>query len=228
VRACLALVLVACGASDEPEPPHLLRATELLPRLVENTYGEPVSIEAAPNGEVRATTKCGSFVSELLRQSYPELEDGTLLRELTGMGSADAEHWYDAIAGEAQAGGVRLRRIDAIDELRAGDIVAAKYPSGDATGHVFLYLGPPRVNAYSGGTLVEVLDSTQSPHSADTRGRGGEGIGRGWLRLYPADDGAIAGWRWSLDDTTAFFANGTCAVAACESRPLVVGRLELD
>jgi hypothetical protein len=65
------------------------------------------------------------------------------------------------------------------------------------TGHVMVVLVPPTSNPRrSGEWLVEVADSTVSPHALDSRSRGQPGLGTGTIGLTLDANGAPTAFYW--------------------------------
>ncbi len=189
---------------------------------------------------VTANTKCGSFVALLLKNAYPFLTEGQdIIEQLTGSPFPDAQAWYVGIA----LGGFFafshpyvLERQLHLSQLRAGDIMAADYEPGHVM--VLRSLRPATAAESTGHALegasqyiVQVIDSSQSPHSFDSRvgGAGDDGIGTGTIRLYASTTtGAIVAWKWSLTASQLYWADPltTCPAALnCVERPMMIGRL---
>ena len=85
-----------------------------------------------------------------------------------------------------RAGGF-WQRVPAVTELGPGDLVAWLTPDdsdSDNTGHVMIVLAVPTRSQRAGEWLVQVADSTTSPHAADRRVAGGPtGLGQGTIGL---------------------------------------------
>jgi hypothetical protein len=258
--ALSAILLSGCVlATEEPEriasvdeaitrtwPGHLNVAAQWVTDIqpANNFYGSPADVHYS-GGTLHARTKCGSFASQLMVQSYPGVITTQVLSTLTGSTSPDAFQWYNAIdpaqSHPASTGGVSLLPLDAGlahptgrtlrgvagPLLHAGDILAAKYPLGNITGHVMVIgsvTAPPAgqtltlsgTHVIPGVSLVRqwavrVYDSTSTVHgnasgSTDTRyhddsgeaDHNDHGLGAGDIYLYEdASSGALVGWTWS-------------------------------
>jgi hypothetical protein len=246
IAALPSIILCGCVLSaDEPErigsieeaithtwPGHLDVAAQWVTDIhpINNHYGSPADVHYS-GGTLFARTKCGSFATQLMTQSYPGIITTHLLSTLTGSTSPDAFQWYNAIdpaqSHPAGAGGVSLVPLDAgiahptgrtmrsagAPLFQAGDILAAKYPLGNITGHVMIVasVNPPPAgqtitlsgtHAIPGVSLVKrwgvrVYDSTSTVHgdvsgSTDTRyhddsseaDHNDHGFGAGDIYLY--------------------------------------------
>lgn len=102
------------------------------------------------------------------------------------------------------------RRIQRVDQARAGDVVAWLKPAvikSQNTGHVaFVVRAPEPVPGVEGAFLVRIADSTRLQHDADTReGRTGFGFGTILLVADPETGEPRAyGWvgmRWRTFET---------------------------
>lgn len=87
-----------------------------------------------------------------------------------------------------------------ISDLRPGDVIAwlatEDSKTGD-TGHVMVVHAPPtRDRARRGEWLVEVVDSTLSPHAHDSRRDGDTGLGAGTIGLADDGSGAAEAFYW--------------------------------
>jgi len=169
---------------------------------------------------------CSAFYTQLLHRAYGW--DGAQFKKWLGAAHPTAHRWHDAIVEEKG-----FKRIKLVKDLRPGDVLAVKFPPGeDDTGHVMLVAGLPKPRAatepLAPGTRqweVEIIDSSKSGHGAgDTRHKPdntyNKGVGRGTLRLYADEQGAIAGYSWSTSRKSDFRAMADRAIAA--------GRLEPD
>jgi hypothetical protein len=86
-------------------------------------------------------------------------------------------------------------------QLRPGDVVSWLTPQdsdSDNTGHVMIVLATPTENARRDNEwLVQVADSTTSPHAADSRiGGSPNGLGTGTIGLVADDTGQPVGYYW--------------------------------
>ncbi|MEN9864665.1 MAG: hypothetical protein RL748_255 [Pseudomonadota bacterium] len=193
-----------------------------------NAYSTPASITLDSNSVLHATAQCGSFTAQLLLQSYEGIITADVLTALTGSNSPSAQEWHDAIDPaqshpDNPSNGVSLQALDQAlasptgrtlrsnntTLLAVGDILAAKYSTSSATGHVMTVSSITAPAADQALTLsgtrvipgvtsvkrwtVQVLDSSSSVHgSSDSRYQkdSGEddgndhGIGSGTIYLY--------------------------------------------
>jgi hypothetical protein len=208
-------------------PDHLTTADTYIfhpPIKVENNlWGEPASIyvEAATDphpGDLHATVKCGSFLAQLLKNTYSTLTDA-VLRGLTattaggtdGSSSPNAQQWYSAIQHGYTVSGIHFVQRTSVTQIAPGDILASAYTTSGDTGHAMTvqsitfhdaYINPPMT--ISGVTKVDrywvtVFDSSKDPHGndwasnpfPDSRDKGAvddTGIGFGAIALYALAD----------------------------------------
>jgi cell wall-associated NlpC family hydrolase len=171
-------------------------------------------------------TDCSGLINDVLQQSYGFGPDH--FRQWLGKARPLASSYHDAI--ERQSG---FRRIEAVEQIRPGDLIAIRYPDGSPnSGHIMIAaqaVAPhPRSSPAVDGTrqwTVKVIDSSQSGHGkSDSRYQGSRqfhsGVGRGTLRLYSGAGGRIAGYTWSVYPNSEYY--------PLEQRHLVVGRVERD
>jgi hypothetical protein len=222
---------LAVGAADvrAQVSDHLLLANDYVDHILpeNNTWAtNPSSIGwVVVNGQpvVVNRTQCSTFVSLLVRQARGLTT--TNLKAWTGSTSPSALVWYNTI--QAQNG---FQKIDSINDVLPGDIMAYTKPSGGTTtGHIMFVNKPPVLRTPTlpiiEGTQqyeIEVVDSSSSGHGAtDTRmlpnGTKATGIGRGVFRVYTNPAGKIVGHTWSTFKNSVY--NST------SSYPTVVGRL---
>ena len=92
------------------------------------------------------------------------------------------------------------RAIVRVDELSAGDVVtwlATEDSKTGDTGHVMVVRSEPVRNSKRPHEwLVEVADSTLSPHARDSRHEGETGLGTGTIGLVVDDRGAADAFYW--------------------------------
>jgi len=161
-----------------------------------NKYGTPSEVWYV-GSDVHVFAECGGFVSELMKASYPNIDDDVMSDLMddnpsddNSWSSPDSVHWYDAISAQTSVAvngqTVGLTRLTDIDDVETGDILASIYTSAGGTGHTMVIYNMPAtytlvttsIPGYSGVSVerysVQVLDSTQSVHlnqagSTDTR-----------------------------------------------------------
>lgn len=224
--AVLALLALS-GAALAQE--HLFWAEDIALHVTpeQNVYGSnPNYIRwAGVNGATvyQNRTECSPFVTRVLKQAYGWGD--RYFRRWLGSSSPSAAMYHDAILLQN-----RFTSVQHIADIRAGDIIAVKYPAGgSATGHVMFARGPAMARSPSAPLVadtvqyeVEVIDSSKSGHGADdTRlladGGWDSGAGIGVLRLYADDGGTLTGYTWSTYSNSQYY--------GADSRHLVVGRL---
>ena len=227
IRLFLTLGITAPAlCAQEAAPSHLAAAEELVSRLdLANTnyeHGQGTIIWAAT---AESHTDCSGFIDHLLMHCYKY--DAAAFKQWFGSSRPTAARYHEAII--EGKGFVRLQRVQ---DLRPGDLIAVKYlQRKDNTGHVMLVAGEPvRMTATkpliegTGQWSVVVIDSSESGHgAADTRhkrGAGGkdhDGLGKGVLRLYTTRQGEVAGFSWSILSHSEF--------KTPDSEHVVLGRL---
>jgi hypothetical protein len=121
------------------------------------------------------------------------LPTSTKKRPLAG----DIEKYLHQGLTEPLRGWQALTRVD---ELGAGDVIAWQATedstTGD-TGHVMIVsAAPTRNRARPAEWLVQVVDSTISPHAADSRRPGATGLGTGTIGLVLDGRGAPTAFYW--------------------------------
>jgi hypothetical protein len=90
--------------------------------------------------------------------------------------------------------------VGTVAELRPGNVIAWLTPAdsdSDNTGHVMIVDGQPVQNPQRADEwLVKVIDSTKSPHAADSRTNGANGLGTGTVGLIANRSGHPVGYYW--------------------------------
>jgi hypothetical protein len=154
---------------------------------------------------------CVGFVSYALQRAAPLAWATTA--KVTGIakGRIPSPLRYLAFfAGLAEKPQPGWKAVTNASELRPGDVVAWEHKTETAVGHAVV-IGSTPVPGPDGSWLVEVYDSTSSPHSDDSRpndqraqvmestGRH-SGLGHG-VMVLTADpvSGALIGLRWSTE-----------------------------
>ena len=218
---------LSTAASAQTAPTaHVADATDLMTYLAVsgvNVYGSNAYITWDGTSSA-ARTSCSTFLTLLFGHSYGWL--ASTFKPWFGTASPNAAQFHDTIA--AQNG---FLRVDRIDDMDAGDILAVIYPPDETTsGHVAILAAKPTKRTASapvvtGTTQYDtvVIDSSASGHgSADTRYRAAAktftgGIGKGTMRLYVNALGTVVGYTWSTYSNSDFYTQA--------DRDLVVGRL---
>ncbi|XVV11254.1 LamG domain-containing protein [Actinoplanes sp. CA-131856] len=167
-----------------------------------------------------ARARCASFVSGILKQTYPWVT-GSFFDQYFGE-SPEAEDYRRVFAAGSCP---RFRRVQRVVDLRPGDLVAIDYDPGREgpgqlnSGHIVMVRevkgenpnGP--VIAGARQYAVEVVDCTADPHGVygkatyapypDTRMvddvSNFQGAGIGHMMFYADAAGLFAGYRWSAN-----------------------------
>ncbi len=113
-----------------------------------------------------------------------------------------ALQFYDTFsaASAEPAGTAGWRHILRVADARPGDVFVWRLEhqeAGKDTGHVMIVDEPP-VEDGENVYRVRVIDSSESPHSHDTRQTGTTGIGRGTMWFVTDSDGHPVGYHWKL------------------------------
>jgi hypothetical protein len=231
----LAVASQGVATAREPAaPPHLAAAVELVDAVKpsDTNYQHHESVVHFPGdiGSERAEcrTDCSGLLDAVLKRAY-HLNSAQLSDWLDAERPL-AKHYHAAISA-----GRGFKRINALPEVRAGDILAIDYPAGSKgnnTGHVMIVAGTPKERKSSepvvGRTLqweVPVIDESESGHgTTDTRHRpdhtSADGLGRGVLRIYTDRQGHVAGYAWSVQKVSKFQDQSV--------KNMVIGRVDQD
>lgn len=152
---------------------------------------------------------CVGFVSYALKQAAPQAWDSTFKATGIAKGRIPSPLRYRAfftsLAKKPQPG---WEAVTKASELLPGDVVAWEHKTKTAVGHAVV-IGSAPVRRSDGSWLVEVYDSTSSPHGDDSRPNDHRaevlasthrhsGLGHG-VMVFIADaaSGALTGFRWS-------------------------------
>lgn len=161
-------------------PDHVAQAQTYVSQIKadNNTYGSPAFIDYDAAGTLQATTKCSSFVTLLLKNTYPGVITDSVVVALTGSSSPYADEWFAAIqSGTTDPNsGLRLLHRSTVASMRVGDLIASSYTISGNTGHMMVLaslsltdaqITPPYpipgvalVNRYQ----AKIYDSTQTIH----------------------------------------------------------------
>jgi hypothetical protein len=222
----------------EPWPYHVTQAQTYVNDInngnnqINNLYGSPASITYDDAGVLHATSMCGSFTTQLLMNTYPNVITGGVMQALTGSTSPSAEQWHDSIAAplpHASSGGISLLPMDAaaavptgrtMSSFQVGDILASRYVVSGATGHVMTAgaITQPAgadLNVTLTGTRVipgvstvnrwrvMIFDSTQSVHGTATGAVADSRLGDDATESDGNDHGLGSGHIFLYEDATA-------------------------
>ncbi|MGC4017752.1 MAG: hypothetical protein QM755_25020 [Luteolibacter sp.] len=152
---------------------------------------------------------CVGFVSYALRHSAPQAWASAVAGCGIRKGYFPSPPAYQKFfAGLVEAPQPGWQSVSKVSELRPGDVISWDHKTATAVGHAVVVAGKPS-NQGDGVWIVEVYDSTGSPHQEDSRagdaraqpledGGARSGLGHGVIALV-ADEtsGALTGYRWS-------------------------------
>jgi hypothetical protein len=242
VLGCALIAMTAVGPrisaarADAGSPAHLAWAESLVATIApaNNTYGSPTSVlwKGVDGATSSNNSVCATFLTTLLKRAY-NLTNANL-KSWTGSTSPSAELYHELVRTENG-----FTRIDAVDDLQLGDIIAIDYRDGSSsTGHVAVASSLPvdqgivMVNDVPMQRYdVSVIDSSKSYHgTSDTRWlkkdgtKADEGVGEGLMRIY-ADPvtGAVPGHSWS-DSSGSVIHVQPALDPATGGRHLLIGR----
>ncbi|MCE9581698.1 MAG: hypothetical protein K8T20_04185 [Planctomycetes bacterium] len=162
-------------------------------------------------------TNCTYFVARQLKHAYGWSD--TQFRTKTGYTWPAAENFYNCVVT-----GKGFTQVTCLADVQPGDIIASWYVDDPnsaypvVTGHVMIInsITPPFSGTLAYSSLparwrdVEIIDSSRTVHSLDTRtfqagelGTGSaytewEGCGRGWMRFYVDASDNYLGYTWSM------------------------------
>lgn len=229
----IANLIVCLGAAVNSAfadtPLHLYWADEMVQNVSEdkNAYASGTSYMRWPNADGAGTyenyTKCSPFITLLMMKSYGWTN--STFTNWMASSSPSSDKYYDAIKQENG-----FVKIDTVDGILPGDIIAIKYPAGSSvTGHTMIVRSVAYARNATSPVIpntfqyeVQVIDSSQTGHGpTDTRrnsdGTFNQGAGIGVFRLYANSYAELVGYSWSTYSTSVFNDINT--------RPILVGRL---
>jgi hypothetical protein len=234
IICCIAQIVSATVSPPREGKDHLWWAERLLSEIddtstayVYQRNARGIAWKGYASDSSYAFTDCSGFLNGLFEHVYGYHRSD--LRRWLGADARKsgptANRYYAAIA--EQRGFARIERIQ---DVRPGDILAILYPEDlSNTGHSMIVADlPEKADAVSSGTdmmqqwKVTVIDSSASPHGRqDTRWRDGNkhrtGLGKGSVRLYVNAAGEVIGYSWSFGPKSKFY--------PAAERPIAVGRL---
>nr|CEL14753.1 unknown [Kibdelosporangium sp. MJ126-NF4]CTQ96617.1 unknown [Kibdelosporangium sp. MJ126-NF4] len=199
------------------------------------TWGEPGKPSTWFN-----QSQCASFLTGLLRRTYPAVATDEHFETSFGSRSPNARQYRQTFAGPAIPHWQPVRKLT---NLRAGDFIAIDYANGQPTqtGHIVMvrrikgtYVAPNSSLNFPGETqyAVEIVDCTSDPHGV--RGVGNyaaypdirlidgendrEGVGFGHMMFYASNSTDVfTRYRWSVNTSSS----GTYTIA---QRPIAAAR----
>lgn len=149
-------------------------------------------------GAGRFDYDCSGFLDYVLRSVAPDAYKELPVSKPSAKRPL-AQDFYALFSGLAQPSG-SWSTVPKASELEPGDIVSwLRPPDNDSnnTGHVMLVRAKPSRNPQeSDELLVPVIDSTSSPHAADSRAKGQTGLGSGTIGLIVDAAGRAVSYRW--------------------------------
>jgi hypothetical protein len=168
---------------------------------------------------------CSGMANAVLKRVC-DINDAALARWF-GRARPLARDYYDTIAAKR---GFTL--VDGVTSIRPGDVIAIKFEAhAKDTGHV-MFADSGALKREASEPIVEgttqweiaVIDCAATTHGIkDSRFKEGggsrTGVGRGTIRLYANDDGAIVGYTWSTAHKSAYH--------AAKDRPVIVGHMSV-
>lgn len=161
-------------------------------------------IEDAQGGVFSYTYDCTGFVTHVLLKSSRKAHDE--VRRTMKIGDrfcptpAQWQSFFQKVESQ-QNNFQSWRPVTKVTALRPGDILVRP---GGPVGHVMIIMSTPERMGNTGNFKVKIADSTGSPHSDDTRKKGKDGMGTGYIRLV---SGMKMAWSlWMGADTLPVWA----------------------
>jgi len=236
---------------DRRTPAHLDWAMKMVAGLkIENTSYRHKDLNVQWQGvdgaeEFVSHADCSGFLNELFKRAYG-LTDNTF-KDWWNTKRPLAKTYHRAIVA-----GKHFKRIEKIQDVLPGDIIAIKYAEddpeneGNNTGHTLLVVAKPQPREATPKIVddtdqweVAVIDQSCSGHgdkdtrhhkagkqttpSKCTEGKDAHGLGQGIFRIYSTKQGEVAGYTWSTWKGSPFYAQD-----ADDGRHLVFGRFVLE
>jgi hypothetical protein len=219
MAACMCAAAQAnAGDSQSIDGPLFREAAREFKTMQSTQYQHKTQVDPT-NGDYRYD--CVGFVSYALKLAAPKARESAFktLEVKPGWFPTPGKYaaFFASLEKKSQPGWLAVARAS---ELRPGVIVAWQRESATSNGHAVVVASAP-VAGPDGVCIVEVFDSTSSPHSEDSRPRDPRaqalpengrrsGLGRG-VMAFTADPvtGALNGYRWSLKAKTDI-----CPIAA--------------
>lgn len=230
-------------------PAHLDWAVKMVDGLkIENTSYRHKDLRVQWNGIDGATefvshADCSGFLNELFKRAYGLTDD--TFKDWWKTTRPLAKTYHCAIVE-----GKHFKRIDKIQDVEPGDVIAIRYPADDPenaannTGHTLLVIAKPQPREATEKIMdktkqweVTVIDQSCTGHGKnDTRhdkagqqttpsqcaaGDDAHGLGKGIFRIYATEEGEVAGYTWSTWKGSHFHEQD------CDGRHLVFGRFVL-
>ena len=198
----------AAAAAEPPATPAPLyhEATNEFARMKVTQYRHATRIDAAAGSYYY---DCVGFVSHALHKAAPQAWKSLATKTALAPHHTPSPSMYRTfLAGLAAHPQPGWEAVTNAAELRPGDVVAWKHKTATATGHAVI-IGSLPVRGPDNSWVVQVYDSTSTPHGDDSRlddpraqkaDSSGKpsGLGHG-VMVFVADapGGAITGLRWS-------------------------------
>jgi hypothetical protein len=239
-----------CVVTHRMAPAHLDWAVKMVAGLkIENTSYRHKDLCVQWKGidgaqEFVSHADCSGFLNELFKRAYG-LSDDTFT-DWWNTKRPLAKTYHRAILE-----GKHFQRIEKIQDVEPGDVIAIKYADedpeneGNNTGHTLLVVAKPQSRQATEKIVenteqwaVAVIDQSCSGHgAADTRhhkadkqtipsrctdGKDAHGLGEGVFRIYSTKQGEVAGYTWSTWKGSHFHAQD-----GDDGRHLVFGRFVL-
>ncbi|MEV4639437.1 LamG domain-containing protein [Actinoplanes sp. NPDC049548] len=232
-------VLVISGRKARDNNQYVLHSA------AEFAWGNPADL-ADPAGWI-ARARCASFITGVLKHTYPWATNEYFRTWFDDDPSPEAEDYRKAFAGNP---GPRMRRVEKITDLLPGDLIAIDYSTTengtpqDNTGHIVMvrqvkapYAGGPADHPGVAQYPIEIVDCTAEAHGEyqratykdfpDTRmvwedgdpqkSLNFQGVGIGHMFFYADAAGRFAGYRWSVN-------SGESNTYGVETRPIAAAR----
>ena len=177
----------------------LAAAQDILTNVHETKYSHKTEIDIKVG---KYFCDCSGLGNVLLKAAAPESYKSLPIEK--GYVRPRAVSFYSAFTNAAlpsrQVGWQQVKRVA---DAEPGDFIAWRKPiveKGKTSGHVMIVFKKPALEP-DGSYRVEIMDSTSTRHSSDSRPEGQTGVGTGTMWFSVDDSGAPTGYRWSERQT---------------------------
>jgi CHAP domain len=166
----------------------------MLSRMKDTAYEHTTAINEE-TGSLKCD--CSGLVGYVLRDQFPEAYLSLRGKEASWRGRPLAVTFYETFtAAEAKKSNGRWHHVAKLMDVKPGDILAWRkdeLKKGRTTGHVAVVSGVPMLEK-DGRVRLRVIDSTNNPHSNDTRPAKTSGVGSGDIYFTMDQEGRPSGF----------------------------------
>ena len=173
----------------------LTAAQNILKNLHETKYSHKTEVDTKAG---KYFCDCSGLGNVLLKVAAPESYESLPVEK--GYVRPRAVSFYSAFTNafipSRQPGWYQVRRVA---DAQPGDFIAWRkrvVEKGKTSGHVMIVLKKPLLES-DGSYRIEIMDSTSTRHSNDTRSPDRTGVGTGTMWFTADESGVPEGYRWS-------------------------------